>query len=91
MSDEIEHLDFPAPNTYWLSFADESGNLGGCFVRANSPLEAVERAHELGVNPGGEVLIFGPGPDATGHMEYDRLYQREEIADAVTIVTEDES
>jgi hypothetical protein len=90
MSDGIEHLDFPARNTYWLSFADESGNLGGCFVRANSPLEAVERAHELGINPGGEVMILGPGPEAT--MEYDRLFQKDEVADAISITSEgDES
>ena len=53
---------------FWLSFADGSlpkGRqfLGVAIIRAHSMLEAVQVAHALGINPGGEVL---------GHkLEYD--------------------
>src|SRR5579872_5489004 len=41
---------------YWLSFADEEkGFLGVAIVRARSIDEAITRAWELGINPGGEV------------------------------------
>lgn len=40
----------------WLSFADDTGYLGGALVYpATDILDAVFKAHELGINPGGEV------------------------------------
>lgn len=46
---------------FWLSFAD--GNLpkgtqflGACIVCADTFLDAVSKAHRLGINPGGEVI-----------------------------------
>jgi hypothetical protein len=41
---------------FWLSFADEDGFKGGCFVLAPGFASAVERARDLGLNPGGEVV-----------------------------------
>jgi hypothetical protein len=41
---------------YWLSFADEKGFKGGCFVLAPGFVSAVERARDLGLSPGGEVI-----------------------------------
>jgi len=45
---------------YWLSFADGrkprgSQWLGGCMVEAPSFMTAVDKAHRLKINPGGEV------------------------------------
>jgi hypothetical protein len=40
---------------FYLSFADEGGFKGGCWVLAPGFATAVERAHDLGINPGGEV------------------------------------
>lgn len=40
----------------WCSFANEEGFLGVCIVEADNVIEAAMRAHELGINPGGEVL-----------------------------------
>lgn len=52
---------------YWLSFADASlpkGSqfLGAVIVEAASLIAAVQEAHRLGINPGGEVAGY-PIPD----------------------------
>ena len=56
------HLSFAGPVTpsWWLSFADGSlpkGEqfLGVCIVTASDFRTAIQRAHLLGCNPGGEV------------------------------------
>ena len=60
---------------FWLSFADDDGFRGGCYVQADGsphalfPLNkdpfvlAIGKAHELGINPGGQVSGFGPLPE----------------------------
>ena len=50
---------------FWLSFVDEdavpgTAFLGACFVQAATGVGAVDRAHELGINPGGQVAMAGP-------------------------------
>jgi len=72
------------PGWYYLSFASESGFLGGCYVQGVGMGTAVQRSHALGINPGGEVLTSGPFDDE--HMdEYvpvedrNRLLTREEV------------
>ena len=52
------------PGLWWLSFADESGSLGVAIIAAPNFLSAVERAHELQINPGGEVRgsLIDPEP-----------------------------
>ena len=47
---------------YWLSFADAdlpkgSQFLGACVVVARDAIKAVQKAHKLKINPGGEVAI----------------------------------
>lgn len=73
--------------TEWfaLSFADESGFLGGAYVRASSQETAWARSHELGLNPGGEVQIMGPLPamefeSDVAEGDRERLLTREEWA-----------
>lgn len=41
---------------WWLSFASEEAPLGIAIVEAMSCEQAIGRAHDLGINPGGEVL-----------------------------------
>lgn len=48
---------------FYLSFCDASRPagtqfLGACIVRASHLMEAVQVAHLLGINPGGEVLGY---------------------------------
>jgi hypothetical protein len=67
---------------WWLSFIDEDrpvGDkfLGVCVVRANDMLAAVQKAWDLGINPGGEVAmakIAKIPPDCIN-----RLMQKNEI------------
>jgi len=41
---------------HYLSFADDTGFLGGVIVRSYGFLTAIQRATDLGINPGGEVM-----------------------------------
>lgn len=44
---------------WWLSFvSDLDVALGVCIVRGEDLIHATTRAHELGINPGGQVLGF---------------------------------
>lgn len=44
---------------FYLSFANESGFMGGSIVEAKSPVEAVEVANKLKLNPGGaEIAVI---------------------------------
>jgi hypothetical protein len=45
-----------AARWHYLSFADRTAFLGGVIVRAYGFLTAVQRATDLGINPGGEVM-----------------------------------
>lgn len=44
--------------------------LGACYVEADGYLHAVERARELGCNPGGQVAGFGPWPPEWASAEW---------------------
>lgn len=44
--------------TFWLSFADNKRNRGAIITDAEDERAAVERVNRLGINPGGEVMIF---------------------------------
>lgn len=52
---------------WWLSFATDEGFLGGALVKACGMASAVDKAHLLKINPGGEVagwqLPGEPDPD----------------------------
>ena len=76
IADELLHPE--NIGIYYLSFAEEDGFLGGAFVYASGPVSAVERTHELGINPGGEVAIWGPVPPPVDEA-LDRLLTKEEI------------
>ena len=49
-----------APGSGWsfISFASETGFLGGAVVQANGVRAALRRAIKLGIAPGGEVICF---------------------------------
>lgn len=58
-------IDLPAsanyeivPGWWWLSFAGADGFLGLNIICANSFVDALERSHRLGINPGGSVQGF---------------------------------
>ena len=76
IADELTHPE--NAGVYYLSFADETGFLGGAFVHGHGPITAVERANDLGINPGGEVAIWGPVPPPVDEA-MDRLLTKEEV------------
>jgi hypothetical protein len=45
-----------AARWHYLSFADDTGFVGGVIVRSHGFLTAIQRATDLGINPGGEVM-----------------------------------
>jgi hypothetical protein len=45
-----------AARWHYLSFADDTAFLGGVIVRSYGFLTAIQRATDLGINPGGEVM-----------------------------------
>ena len=65
---------------WYMSFASDAGFLGAVMVMANNAVHAAERAWELGINPGGEVMAL-PVPDGVEvPPEFrDRLLSREDI------------
>ena len=64
---------------WYLSFVDETGWLGGCFVAAETEVGAVSEAWRRGCNPGGEVGIMGPLPPQVPAGWMNRILSREEI------------
>ena len=72
-------------NIWWLSFADDDGFLGGCFIEAADMLDAVTKTHRLGINPGGEAmgaeLPNGAWERVSGEVGavLNRLYARHEV------------
>lgn len=54
---------------WYLSFAGEEGWRGCCHVSGTDIVTATARAHELGINPGGEVRGWDLG-DAPVPIEY---------------------
>jgi hypothetical protein len=77
------------PRWFYLSFATEHKFLGAVVVEAIGPMHALQRVHELGLNPGGQVLTFevpdgAPLPDAAKNRllskeDLDRLYGTDDM------------
>lgn len=68
--------------TWWLSFADDArgGSLGVCLVEARGLLTAVMRTHQIGINPGGQVMGFEIPEDSEEHaLPRDRLLKADEL------------
>lgn len=68
---------------WWLSFADGTRPkgtqfLGGVLIEAKSFMDAVERSHALGINPGGEVRGAGPSwpADEVGIEAFEKFKNR---------------
>jgi hypothetical protein len=65
---------------WYLSFADASGFRGAVVVQSRGKLGALTRTHELGINPGGEVLSIDLPEDVTVPAQAaNRLLSREEV------------
>lgn len=77
----LERHPYGAPYFWWLSFVDDERDehLGCCVVKAGTNYGAVRRAHRLGINPSGQVLMLPIDGRDLAKMEADRLYSRDEL------------
>ena len=66
-------------HTCYISFAKDVF-LGGCYVTAYGPITAIEKAHALGINPGGEAMVFLE-EDSIPYHKMNRLLSREELGE----------
>ena len=64
----------------WMSFSVRGKNAGVIITEAKDVIEGAEKAHKLGINPGGQVLAF-PVPEDSPEAKYpkDVLISSEEI------------
>lgn len=71
---------------WWLSFADDDGFLGAVLTQAKGFINAVQKTHDLGINPGGEVKAvqlpdnIAAHPKFATHEQYaDQLLTKKDI------------
>lgn len=64
---------------WWLSFGDETGWLGSCFVKARGFTLALEEARRRGINPGGQCRGEGPLPEIEDESLANRLLQKGDL------------
>lgn len=71
-------------SVYYLSFADVEF-LGAVWTRAIGPMSAIRRTHELGINPGGQVMVvkLAPGEDLPPSRFFDKLLSRAQLEEAM--------
>lgn len=74
-------MDIPAP-LWWVSFADDDGNLGCCIIEAIDAFDVIPACWRAGCNPGGEAQFVTIPEIALAHAaryERGRLYSKAEI------------
>lgn len=79
--------------TFWLSFSNGT-NLGCCIIDAVDPKDAAEKATDLGINPGGEVMVTEFDNSIDAQLEIakwgkNRLISREDLVKDNYIPTSD--
>lgn len=87
-------VELPTGRWWQLSFAD--GNLpdgskflGALMVKAHTFIEAVEVAHAIGANPGGEVIgVYSDDADPPARFTY-RLLSKVELIELSAILNPD--
>ena len=69
----------------WLSFRDPENNvnLGVCIVEATDFTKAVDKAWELGINPGGEIGGYSLNQEQfeAEELGLNKLYSRQDMID----------
>lgn len=69
---------------WWMSFCDTDKPAGQEFlgvivVEDLGPMHAISKAHELGINPGGQVMIVPVQPSSIKPEHLNRLLAMEEL------------
>lgn len=74
-----------SPRWHYLSFADDTGFLGACIVVGYGVITAIQRAHELGINPGGNVACVAIDDKDVGRFTYDQCNRLLTKAEALAL------
>lgn len=59
----------------YISFVGKSGFKGACIIDADDPIVALEKATELGCNPGGQAAFFKIDPPDPQYLDRAKLWQ----------------
>jgi hypothetical protein len=80
---EQERLESKGATSYWyLSYADKAVFLGGVIVRAFGFVHACQRARDLSINPGGQILgVPIPTPQNPAAKYVDKLLSRQQLTE----------
>ena len=60
----------------WMSFVDDEAFLGVIITEALGLSHAIEKTHDMGINPGGEIRAVEVDPDKINAFDFDRLLSR---------------
>ena len=76
-----------AQKNYWLSFCDDDRPHGHQFLgvivtQSGSAIDAIQKTHSMGINPGGCVWIYETDAAGMPAALFDRLLSRQELCDA---------
>lgn len=77
LADELAKAD---SGMWWLSFADASGFKGVVIVEAYGFTDALQRSHDAGINPGGEVQASRVDPSTIPEGLRNRLLSKADLA-----------
>jgi hypothetical protein len=76
------------PIGWWYTSFANGVFLGGCIVEAQGPATAIKRAHELGINPGGETMTWEIVPEHVPPAVYrNRLLNKTLVDEAFPALT----
>lgn len=59
----------------YISFVGESGFKGACIIDADDPISALEKAKQLGCNPGGQAAFCEIDPPDPQYLDIAKLWQ----------------
>lgn len=79
-----EELNESVVKCLWMSFCDPDKPKGKQFLgvvitNAIGIASAVDKAHRLGINPGGEILSYETDPGNINPNHFDRLLSAQEL------------
>jgi hypothetical protein len=76
----LEELATGEIKLWWLSFADETGFKGVVILKALGMAHAIKRSHQLGINPGGEVMGYTGDFEDIPEALHNRLLNKADLA-----------
>ena len=66
----------------WMSFSDNDGFKGVIVTKAFGLSHAIQKTHEMGINPSGEIMSDVIEADTVNPEDFDRLLSKVELIEA---------